>query len=103
MYLNHFYTFQVKLFELQKAYNIYKEIFTLQAELLDFFALDQMHEQIMIFLSKLAFAAHSLQPENIELIEIARTDLINEMNVSILYFTFYKQLKLKLFYKYLFY
>ena len=64
---------------------MYQKIFTIQAELLDFFAFDQMHRQFMIFLSKLAFAAHSLQPENVELIEIARADLINEMNVSIYY------------------
>lgn len=98
MYLpvEHFYILQMKLFELQKAYNMYKDVFALQAELLDFFALDQMHRQFMVFLSKLAFAAHSLQPENAELIEIARTDLINEMNVSIHYFILYKQLKFNL-------
>lgn len=86
--MKHFYLFiyfQIKLFDLQKAYNVYQNIVNIQAELLDFFAFDQLHRQFIIFLSKLSFAAHSLQPENPELIGIAREDIINEMNVSIYY------------------
>lgn len=72
----------MKLFELQKAYNIYKKTYQLQAELFQFFASDQMHRAFMVFLSKLAFAAHFIHPINEELLAVSREDVVKEMSVS---------------------
>nr|XP_042902048.1 polycystic kidney disease 1-related protein [Parasteatoda tepidariorum] len=72
-------TNELSMFEIQRAFNIYKKIYLLKHMLLGDYSLEVLERNIFIFLSKLAFASHSTPYRNEELIYISREFFIKEI------------------------